>query len=304
MRKKITALALGTAGLIMTAGTAHAGPAGYALTPGGQEIVVFDPANPAGATTVALSGDAQRLDAFDFRPDTGELIGFDATSDQYFRVDPNTGATTRIDDGALSRVPGGSLDVDFNPTIDRLRLVTGGEDNIVFNPNNGATTIVTDLFYAAGDPNAGANGGQINVIGNAYTNSFAGATTTTQFVIDSATDSLGILANNAGSITTVGGLTLGGEAFDARGNGGFDIFFDEGENIAYALLNSGDLTGLFLIELTTGALTLIGEFSIANLTGLAIGSVNDVPIPAAFPLFLAGLFGLGFARRSRSRRAA
>ena len=56
-------------------------------------------------------------------------------------------------------------------------------------PNDGARRRrpTAALAYAAGDPNAGANP---NVVGSAYTNNFAGATTTTLYGIDSDLDIL------------------------------------------------------------------------------------------------------------------
>ncbi|MEO0879899.1 MAG: DUF4394 domain-containing protein [Pseudomonadota bacterium] len=289
---------------------------GFTLNANGTSLIVFDPTDPSATTSIAVSGDASRIDHIDFRPATGELYGFDSANDEYFIINPRTGVATRVDDGDVVGVQqSNNGDLDFNPTIDRARLVTAQDDNIVFNPNNGATVRVTDLFYVEGDANEGANPA---IIGNAYTNNFDGATETTQFVLDAGTDSLGILANNAGTITSVADLTLDGNRVFFGLNGGFDILTlqveteaqlngsldpnDGIDNIAYALLFQGGLTSLFLVDLSSGALDLIGSFNadLGNLRGLAIANL-PVPLPAAAPIFLLGAAGFGFAARGRKK---
>ncbi len=286
---------------------ANAAHTGFALGSGGTTLMRFDPANPAGATEVNITGDGARLDAIDFRPATGELFGYDSAADAYYLVDANTGALTQVDNGTVVATTGGSLDIDWNPTIDRLRTVTRGDQNVVFNPTDGSTTAVTNLFYVAGDPNEGANPG---VVGNAYTNSFAGnfGGATTQYFIDSTTDVLGTLNNNTGELTTIAEVNIAGTPLSFQNDGGFDIFYNSanGQNIPYILLTSQGLSSLFTIDLMTGSATLIGSFarSFGNISGLAFGVVNEIPIPAALPLFLAGIGGLSFAMKRRKRDAA
>lgn len=295
----------GTAAAASLLGTALAAPVGYTLSGDGSQLVAFNPADPTSAFSVTISGAVLRLDAIDFRPATNDLIGYDNVTDRFYLIDRATGVATNLSNPPLTPTIGKVLDIDWNPTIDRLRLVTSDDDNIVFNPNTGTTTIATDLFYVAGDVNALEDP---NIIGNAYTQSFFGppnpqtpTRTTVQYVIDSTTNSLGILANNAGSITTVATLSFMGSPLNFGPEGGLDIFFDNAlsQDIAYAILEVGTLTSLFTINLTNGVLTKVGDFSAAlgRLTGLTLIDANQVPIPAAFPLFAAGLAGLSFARR-------
>ncbi|MEQ8934493.1 MAG: DUF4394 domain-containing protein [Amphiplicatus sp.] len=286
---------------LLAAAPANAALTGYSLNASGTQLIYFDPTNVGGAATIAISGDATRLDALDFRPANGDLVAYDSATDRYFTVNPLTGATTEISDNMVVPTQQSNvLDVDWNPTIDRMRLVTGQDDNIVFNPNDGSTTAVTDLFYAAGDVNEGANP---TIVGNGYTNSFAGAVSTIQYVLDAGTDSLGILANNAGSITTVGQTTLNGQNFFFGTNGGLDIVYDNATqtNVAYAALFGGGLTSLFIVDLATGGLSKVGDFAgaLGNIKGLTFADINEVPLPAALPLFLLGAGGLAFARRNR-----
>lgn len=309
--KGMLAASAAAAGL---AGTALAAPIGYTLAKDGTTLVVVPNLAAPGATmSIAITGAIGRVDAIDFRPATGELVGYDSVSDRFYTINTATGVATDISTPPLTPTTGRVLDIDWNPTIDRLRLVTSDDDNIVFNPVNGATTLATDLFYVAADANFGEDP---NIIGNGYTQSFFGPPNpqtptrmTTQYVIDSTTNDLGILANNLGSITTVAALTLDGVPFDFGPEGGFDIYFDAalGQDIAYAILEAGGVVGLFTLNLTNGALTRLGDFAaeLARLSGFTVAiAPNEVPVPAALPLFAAGLAGLSFARRRKKEAAA
>lgn len=285
---------------------ASASHVGLTLGKGGTTLVQFNITNASTTAVSSFSGDANRLDAIDFRPATGELIGYSSSADEYYLVNPLTGATTLIANTtalATATTNGPNIGIDFNPTIDRLRTVSSNDDNIVFNPNDGGTTRVTDLFYAAGDPNDGVNP---NISGNAYANSVAGALTTQQYALDYGTNSLTTLANNSGVLSTIGQLTVGGSVFDFDSDTGFDIFTSPTtlSNTAYGVLTGKGLTGLFIIDLMTGAASQLGVFAnnLGQINGLAVGFLPvEVPLPAALPLFFAGIAGLGFAARSRRR---
>lgn len=283
--------------LVLVAGTAAAAPIGYALGNGGTELLRFDVASPDSVASVGLSGDGSRLDAIDFRPATGELFGYDDASDLYFLVDPLTGALTDAS-GTISPTDTGNLDIDWNPTIDRMRTVTESDQNIVYNPNTGdaSDAATTPLFFGAGDPNDGTDP---NVTANAYSNSFAGAVTTTQYVLDHELDILATLANNAGTLTTVGSLGL-----DIGAAAGLDIFSVGGSNIAYALLNVGGTPGLYTIDLATGAATPIGTVGgIGQFNDITALAIADVPVPASITLLAAAL-GLGLCWRGARRPAS
>lgn len=311
MIKQFSRQLLAGAGILSIVAAAPAAAAtltGFSLANNGTSLIRFDPANIGTTTTIRLTGGSARLDAIDFRPANGDLVGYDAVSEAYYRVNPKTGALTRIDNGLVSPTGGAKADLDWNPTIDRLRAVSSNRDNVVFNPDSGATTRAVDLFFVAGDPNATA---RPFVVGNAYTNSFAGnfGGTTVQYVLDARTNSLATLGNNTGELRTVAALTLDGAPFRLSENGGFDIVFDPsaGTNIAYVLASVSGVTDLFTLDLLTGALSSSpGAFPgrAGRLSGLAFGVVDEIPIPAAAPLFLGAVAGAALWRRVRRKPAA
>ncbi|MEQ1930621.1 MAG: DUF4394 domain-containing protein [Parvularculaceae bacterium] len=294
----LKAIAAGLAAAVSAGAGAEAATVGFALGSGGNTLLRFDLANPAGATAASLS---VRLDAIDFRPATGQLFGYSSSADAYYTVDIATGIVTAVPVGAgqtVATTNGPNVDLDWNPTIDRMRAVGSSDENIVFNPNTGGAAAQVPLFYQAGDPNAGVNP---LVAGNAYSNNFAGAASTQQYVLDYGLDIIATLGNNAGTLGTLGALTLNGAAFDFNSDMGFDIASDTGVDVFYALLSQGGLTALFTINVATRELTQIGAFesNLGQIRGLAVASI--VPLPAGLLLFLTGGAGLGLVRRMRRR---
>lgn len=84
-------------------------------------------------------------------------------------------------------------------------------------------------------------------------------------------------------------------------------------NVTIASINSGDPFSLLGAGFTTGGSTVEVRFFIEGVGGDNLGaildnvtfrdSVNVVPLPAALPLFLSGLAGLGFVARRRKQLA-
>jgi hypothetical protein len=297
-RMRISGMLAVAAAAAMAATQAGAATIGYALGNGGNSLVRFDVTNVAGATATALT---IRLDAIDFRPATGQLFGYSSAADAYYTIDPVTGTVAAVPVGAgqtVATTNGDNVDIDWNPTIDRMRTVGSNDENIVFNPNTGGAAAQTPLFYAAGDVNEGVDP---LVAGNAYTNNFAGAASTQQYVLDYGTNSIATLANNAGTLATLGPLTFNGSTYDFSADMGFDILTAGSDNLFYALLTNGGLTSLFAINIATRELTSLGQFAnnLGAISGLAIA---PIPLPAGMLLFLTGALGLAFSRRKAKAR--
>jgi hypothetical protein len=176
----IAAAALGLA--LAGAGTASAAETVYGLT-ASDKLVTFASDRPGSASTpVAITGlmPGETLAGVDVRPATGQLYGVGklGTEGRLYRIDPVTGAATRITTTAFT-LNGTDFGVDFNPVPDRLRIVSDANQNLRLNPNTGnAPTVDTSLAFAGGsvDPNAG----DVPTVGAvAYTNPVPGNPTPT-----------------------------------------------------------------------------------------------------------------------------
>lgn len=284
-----TSLLAAAAGLASLAGTAASQQTVYAIANGGTTLVRFQSDNPGAVTVVGdFGGDSVFLDSIDFRPATGQLYGYLDATDSFYTVDLNTAALTSASVGA-SAAPTNTfqLGMDFNPTIDRARVITDSTQNIVYNPNTGTVGAFTNVFYGPGDVNEGSTALIIDI---AYTQSFAGATSTQQYGIDYGLDSLVTVANNAGTLGTVGSLGVETDIFT-----GFDIYTGlGGVDTAYAILTPiGGLPSFYTIDLSTGSASLVGALGVTN----QVYSLAVIPAPGVIALFGAATILRGVRRR-------
>lgn len=267
----------------------------YALS--GNNLISFK-ANAPGtllgsvATTGISAG--QSIVGLDVRPNTAQLyaLGYNQNSGEarLYTIDPNTGAATAIGSAAVTlKTNMGKVGMDFNPTVDRIRVTGSDNSNYRMHPVTGAIAATDmDLAFAAADANAGANPSIGSV---AYTNSFIGSTSTTLFNYD---DSLNVFTTqippNNGTLNTIGSSGLAVNLGDASSD--FDIFFDavSGTNKAYFVSNVGAQTmdNLYTVNLTTGAATLVG--AIGN--GLPISDIA-IAIDRTVPANLSGQLTYG-----------
>ncbi len=205
-----------------------------------------------GTTTssVPVSGTgSETLLSIDIRPRDGKIYAL-GDAGHLFTVNPTTGAATLATAGVVTGFPSStaSFGTDFNPTVDRLRVIDDLDSNLRINVDTAATTVDTNLSYAAADANVIVNP---NAVAAAYLNNHFDSTTTTLFDIDTNLDILVRQAPpNNGTLNTVGSLGVNTSALV-----GFDI--QEASNTAFAALNVAGQSGLYTINLTTGAATLV-----------------------------------------------
>jgi hypothetical protein len=228
----------------------------------------------AAGPTVAITGlqPGEAMLAIDFRPANGRLYGF-SSQGRLYTIAAASGAAAAV--GSPIPMPAGTeFGFDFNPTIDRIRLVSDAGGNLVLNPDTGALQATqTPLAFAATDPNAGF---APNVAASAYTNNVATATTTVLYNLDAARDVLTTqIPPGAGTLNTIGS----GLGFDVGTVGGFDIGAD---GIAYAALGSSPQQSvLHRIDLQLGTATNIVDLRAAlGAAVLGVAVRNPVGIDA------------------------
>jgi hypothetical protein len=256
-----------------------------------HEIARIDTSNIAGATRTAITGlDAgDRFVGIDLRPGNNTIYGV-TRSNRIYTVDEITGATTFVANLSSAVInPALGYAIDFNPVADfsgatSLRLISSAGDNFAVNANTG---VVGNL---AGKIAAGFSA-------VSYLNSVPMPTmappSTALYYIDSTNDTLSVApsAFNAPTISLIGALGV-----DVLAANGFEIL---GNGMAFAALNvdadTSLVTGLYGIDLATGAAMKLGDFN-GTLSGL---TASAVPEPGTYALMLAGLVGVGALVRRR-----
>lgn len=236
-----------------------------------QQLLTFDSASPnqivQSPVITNLSAAGEKIVSIDSRPANGVVYGL-SNRNLLYTLDPSSAVATRVGTGdALKALVGTRVGIDFNPTVDRLRIDSNVAENFRINPitgdiidgNAGArgTQFDIDLAYAAGDIKEGIIPSVVEV---AYDRNFQGATQTTLFGIDATTNSLVRIGSingtpnspNGGQMNTIGGLGL-----NIGTKVGFEITAD-GEVFA-SLLNPAGVTRLYTIDLVTGLATKVGK---------------------------------------------
>jgi hypothetical protein len=274
----------------------------YGVTAGvAPTLVTFDSATPGTVSApIAITGiTVGQLRAIDFRPATGGLYGMSYNTAneaaQLYTIDTTTGAASAVGSPITLAGTGIStrVSIDFNPTVDRLRVVTGSGTNYRVNPITGALA-ATDgaLNYAA---STGLTGTPL-VAGVAYTNNVPGATTTTLYAYEFVNDLImTIIPPNSGVLNTVGSIS---PASAFSGDVGFDISGTTGT--AYISLDDvPSPTGadeFYTVNLATGSLSFVGTSAIDLL------DISAAPVVIPEPATL-GLAALAIPALLRRRRA-
>ena len=175
-------------------------------------IEIFD----SGAPNISLDGGfvgglvpGEILLGIDYRPANGQVYAV-GNQDNLYTIDLDTFDATLVGDGfAPPRLRGNSFGFDFNPAFMNgafARIISNTDQNRVLGGDTGEYLLPADrtaVFYAAGDPNVGENP---NIAAIAYDGNVPGSTATQQFGIDATLGVLTTVANNAGTLETIGSL--------------------------------------------------------------------------------------------------
>jgi Domain of unknown function (DUF4394) len=232
-------------------------PVAYAVD-ASNNLLIFNPSNvAAGTVSKAITGlqVGENIYGIDFRPVNGQLYALGSSS-RLYALNLSSGAATQVGSGTFSTpLLGTEFGFDFNPTVDRIRVVSNLGQNLRLNPVDG-TVAATDGNLNPGIP---------SVSSAAYTNNFAGTATTLLLVIDHSTDKL-YTQNppNNGTLVEVGNLGI-----DISNANGFDI--GSRSNTAYLIATVAGSTNLYTINTSSGLATTPIIFPMA-VKGFSIGT--------------------------------
>ena len=278
----------------------------FGLTPA-NTIVVFDsaaPTTPLGTGLVTGLAANESLIGIDYHPLSNKVVLIGSQSNVY-TLDSNSGLTfnaTQLGSTLSPALDGTNFAFDFNPALanattgdigEFARIISNLNDNNVISGLTGAYlgTAKTDVFYLGGDANATADP---NIAGIAYDNNvFNAMGGTQQYGIDATLGVVATVANNAGTLETVGSLGITGTISDELG---FDI--SGASSTAFAAIQTGLTPELYTVDLKTGAATSVGVIAGAT----AIRSLTTVPVPEPSSLVLALAVLLPFIGITRRRR--
>jgi hypothetical protein len=286
-RKRATRAAawIAVAGVLsaLTAGAASAAETAVGLTNANPSTLVTFPVGDPGAATPAtinfpnvdggILGPDTNLIGLDHRPRGGALYA-QATRGTLYVLTP--AAAGQFNATPVNVTPFVSpffssflndFGFGFNPVADAIRVVEEENLNFRFSPNSG-NSLGRDESLNPGDP---------RIVAADYTNSFDGATSTTLYDIDSASDRLftqgsvggAPVSPNTGNLIDVGPLGV-----DTTDNAGLDIAQASGTAFAsFELAGSPGSSVLHRLDLSTGAGTLVGTIA----GGLPLESLSVVP---------------------------
>lgn len=242
----------------------------YAVT-ASNKLIQFNAGQPQKIlSSKALSGLAaeERLLGIDYRVAKGQLFAL-GDSGQLYRINTADGSASRIGTPvALPREGAAEWGFDFNPTVDRIRVVNDAGFNLRLHPDTGAVVdgnadqpgLQFDgrLAYDAADANAGKAAA---LVAAGYTYNKDNEKITTNYALDGKLGTLvhqgtkegvtPMVSPNSGRLYTVGSLGLG--AFERA-----TLDISDVSNAAYSAVTRGKLSSWYRVDLASGRATLIG----------------------------------------------
>jgi len=218
-------------------------PVAYAID-NANALQIFDPNHPVPVTR-AITGlqPSEGILGIDFRPANGQLYALGSSS-RIYTINLGTGAATAVGAQLPTLLNGTQFGFDFNPAADRIRVVSNLGQNLRLNPNDGTISAI-DAIINPGTPSLGAA---------AYTNNFAGASSTMLFVIDTNTDKLYLQdPPNNGTLSERGSLGL-----NIDGANGFDI--GSTSQTAYLMASVGGITRIYTVNTANGSAASLATY--------------------------------------------
>lgn len=268
MTSRLRSLALASAAVAALCAVAAADAAATTLAAltGDRTLVLIDveKRRVTKRVTIALTGGG-RVAAIDVRTSDGRLYGL-VEPNRVVTINPRNGST-QPKPNLSEALPSTQISADFNPVVDRLRVVGSDDSNLRIDVDTGTVTPDPTLTFVAPNPFGGTSPA---VAAAAYSNNFVGAKATLLYDIDDPTSALHLqLPANNGTLVGVGELGVDLPATDI----GFDIRTDSKRR------NRGYLVSdrrLWLIDLAGGMVTSQGRVQGLN---EAVRDVAVLPSP-------------------------
>jgi hypothetical protein len=240
-----------------------------------HQLIKFNAGQPQKIlASIAIKGlqPGEVILGIDYRVSKDALYAI-GSSGRLYTLNEDTAQLTPVGASATGpfavKLDGTMFGFDFNPTVDRIRVISNTSQNLRLhpdlggvvdsNPNADGVQIDGPLTYANGDANFGK---KTSVVGAAYTYNKADPKITTNFALDAATGALvtqgsreGVqpaISPNTGQLLTVGKL---GVNFD---DAAFDI--QALSDVAFTALSGKELKGTrwYTLDLKTGQASFIG----------------------------------------------
>ena len=237
-----------------------------------QQLIRFNVARPERLLSrVAVTGlqPGEQLLGIDFRAKNDTLYAL-GSSGRLYTLDIESGAATAVGGPLAVPLRGQDFGFDFNPTVDRIRVVSDEGQNLRLHPDTGAVVdaqpdapgVQTDgaLAYAAEDRPLAR---KPRVVAAAYSYNKVDPKITTNFAIDAATGALvtqgsregaqPVVSPNTGRLATVGPLDAG-----PFSDASFDIHVITDQGFAALTAAGARISRWVQVDLQTGRARALG----------------------------------------------
>lgn len=223
---RLFALAIGLLMVIAAAPVCIQARIMYGVSRFSNELVMLGSGGNSVIGPVSGLQSGENVTGLDFRPATGQLYAL-AGPGRLYIIDRYTAVATLV--GTLNvSLSGTRFGFDFEPTTDRIRIVSNAGDNFSVNPNDATVTVQTPL-----------NPGIAQGIGAAYTNSRKGATSTLLYIFNVRDNTINTMTPpSGGTLTQVPGTI--GQSVDIEG---LDIDPFDGTAICTFYTGAGEAPG-------------------------------------------------------------
>jgi Domain of unknown function (DUF4394) len=240
----------------------------FFATDSGGNLLRFRGTAPEAARSRPITGlpSGVVLKGIDFRPATGDLYALGSDKVVY-RVNPQTAiavAEGPAFESMATALTEDRIGVDFNPTVDKIRVTSDADDNLRLDPDPGSL-LATDTKLTPSD---------VTVVGSAYTNSSFAAfamrpATTMLFAYDTSSSQDRVWLQNPANAGTL--MTPKPLGIDLGTDLGFDIAGADNVGYVAGTPQGGSSAQLYVVDVTSGDTRRLGRIGHGDvtITGLA-----------------------------------